>query len=90
MREGSEIAGVSVGQQVPGIELRVVRPDGDAVEPGDEFVHARVVLHRAGTQRIHAQVNRVVPRRKAREVANDFDLAHLGKSFYARVTVIRA
>lgn len=35
MREESEIAGVSVGQRVPGIELRVVRPDGDTVEPGE-------------------------------------------------------
>ena len=27
-------------------------------------------------QRIHAQIDRVIPRRKPREVANDFNLAH--------------
>ncbi len=35
---------------------------GDSVEPRDKFVDARVVFHRAGPERIHPQVDRVVPR----------------------------
>src|SRR5712664_2374542 len=63
---------------------------GSAIEPGHEFIYARVVLHGAGAKRIHAQVDSVVPRRKAREVAKDFDLAHFGKTFNARAPVIGA
>ena len=62
---------------------------GDAVEARHEFVDARVVLHRAGTQRIHAEVDRVVPGRKPREVAQDFDLAHFGKACDAVAAMIR-
>ncbi len=40
--------------------IRMLR--GNPLEPGNKFVHARVVLHRAGAQRIHPQVNGVVPR----------------------------
>ena len=47
------------------------------LEPRHGFIHARVVLHRARAQRIHAQIDRVVPRRKPREVADDLDLAQL-------------
>src|SRR5260370_25469824 len=60
----------------------------DAVKPGYEFIDTRVVLHRAGAQRIHAQVDGEVPRRKAREVAENFDLADFGKSFDTRAPVI--
>src|ERR1700687_3669715 len=60
------------------------------VEPRHEFIYARVVLHGAGAQRIHAQVDSIVPRRKTREVAENFDLASLGKAFDARAPVIRA
>src|SRR5258708_5989495 len=63
---------------------------GNAIEPGHEFIYTRVVLHRAGAERIHAQVDGVVPRRKTREVAKNFDLAHLGKTFDAGAAVIRA
>src|SRR6266403_6329515 len=62
----------------------------DAIKPGHEFIYARVVLHRAGAQRIHTQVNGVVPRRKAREVAENFDLTHFGEPFDAPVAMIRA
>ncbi len=40
------------------------------------FIHPRVVLHGAGAQRIHAEIDGVVPGGKAGEVADDFDLAH--------------
>src|SRR5258708_16249954 len=60
----------------------------DAIKPGHEFIDTRVVLHRAGAQWIHAQVDGVVPRRKAREVAENFDLADFGKSFDTRAPVI--
>ena len=51
---------------------------GDAFEAGDEFVDARVVLHGAAAQRIHAEIDGVVPGGEAREVADDLDLAQLG------------
>src|SRR5437899_11860467 len=63
---------------------------GDPIKTGYEFIDARVVLHCAGAQRIHTEVDGVVPRRKAREVAENFDLAHFGKPFDARPPVIRA
>ena len=52
---------------------------GQAFDARDEFVDARVVLHRAGAERIHAEVDGVVPGGEAREVADDFDLAQLGQ-----------
>ena len=51
-----------------------------AIQPRDVFVHARVVLHGAGAQRIHAQVDRVVPAGEPREVADHFDFADFGKA----------
>ncbi len=50
-------------------------------QPGQtrgELVDARVVLHGARAQRIHAVIDGVVPGGHAGEVADDFDLAHLG------------
>ncbi len=71
--------------------LRLVRMlGGDAVEPGDEFIDARVVLHGAGTERIHAEVDRVVPGGEAREVADDFDFADFRESLNALAAVILA
>src|SRR5258706_11531161 len=52
-------------------------PVRDSFHPRHGFIHARVVLHRAGAERIHAKINRIIPRREPGEVANDFDLAHL-------------
>src|SRR6266404_1337597 len=63
---------------------------GDAVEPGNEFIDARVVLHRAGAERIDAQIDSVVPGRKTREVAKHFNLADFGKPFDAGAAVICA
>ena len=58
--------------------LRLVgMPVRDSLHTRHSFVHARVVLHRARAQGIHAEIDRVIPRGKPREVANDFDLAHL-------------
>jgi hypothetical protein len=51
---------------------------GEAFDARDKFVHARVVLHGAGAQRIHSEIDGVIPRREPREVADDFDLAHFG------------
>ncbi len=50
---------------------------GDAFEARDELVDAGVVLHGAGAERIHAEVDGEVPRGEAGEVADDFDLADL-------------
>ena len=47
----------------------------EPIEPRDEFVHARVVLHSAGAERIHPQIDGVIPGGKPREVADDFDFA---------------
>ena len=46
---------------------------------GNQLIDARVVLHRAGAQRIEPEVNRVVPGGKTRKMANDFELADFGK-----------
>ena len=53
----------------------------EAVEARYEFVYARIVFHGAGAERIHAQINRVIPGGEAREVANDFDFADFGEAF---------
>jgi hypothetical protein len=50
---------------------------GDAFEARDILVDARVVLHGAAAQRIHAQVDGIVPCREAGEVADDLDLGEL-------------
>src|ERR1700730_18503177 len=50
----------------------------DSLHARDGFIHTRVVLHRARTQGIHAEVNGVVPGGKPRKVADDLDLADLG------------
>ncbi len=52
---------------------------GQSLDAGDEFIHARVVFHRAGAERIHAEVDGVVPGGEAREVADDFDFGQLRK-----------
>src|SRR4029077_11080989 len=63
---------------------------GDAVKSRPEFVDPRVVLHGAGAEGIHAEVDRVVPGGEAREVANDFDFADFGESLNALAAVILA
>ena len=56
---------------------------GDAFETRYVLVDARVVFHGAGAKRIHAEVDRVIPRRKPREVANHFDFTDFGEIFHA-------
>src|SRR5215472_5791804 len=51
---------------------------GDPVKPRNCLVHTRIVFHRAGSQRIHSEIDSVVPRRKPREVTDNFNLADLG------------
>jgi hypothetical protein len=53
---------------------------GEARDARHAFVEARVVLHRAGAERVHAEVYVVVPRRDAREVAHH---VHLGEFRHA-------
>ena len=52
---------------------------GDAFEAGDDLVDARVVLHGAGAERVHAEIDGVIPGGEAGEVADDLDLADLGE-----------
>ena len=51
------------------------------IEPRDEFVHAWIVFHCAGAERIHAEVDRVIPCGKAREMTDHFDFADFRKPF---------
>ena len=61
-----------------GERLRLVRMGlGNALQAGDEFVDPRVVLHGAAAQRVHAQIDGVVPGGEAGEMADDFDFAQL-------------
>ena len=50
----------------------------EAGQARDLLVDPRVVLHRAGAERIEARVDREVQLREAREVADDVDLGDLG------------
>jgi len=60
--------------------LRLIRMRvRQAFTPRGNFVDARVVLHRARTERIQARIDAVVPSRDARKVANNLDLAHFGQ-----------
>src|SRR5687768_10693901 len=60
---------------------------GKAWNPRYLFNEARVVLHRAGTKRVHPQVDRIIPGRHADEVANYVYLTHFR---HARQTIISA
>src|SRR5713101_408026 len=51
---------------------------GQTFETDHQFIHSRVVLHGARTQRIHAEIDSVVPGGKPGEVADDFDFADFG------------
>src|SRR5579875_3295055 len=63
---------------------------GQTVKPRDEFVYARIVFHGAGAQWVHTEVNRVIPGGKAGKMAQDFDLAELGKTLDAFATMVGA
>ena len=54
------------------------------------LVHARVVLHGAGAERIEAKIDGVVLSGEAREVADGFHLAHLGEIGDFRARILRA
>src|SRR5271168_4399057 len=54
---------------------------GEAFQARDKFIDPRVVFHGAGTQRIHAEIDGVIPSGKASEVADDFDLADFRETF---------
>ena len=62
----------------------------DSFEPRYEFIHARVVLHGAGAERIHAKIDGVIPGGKPREVAQHFDFAHFGEAFDAFLAMMCA
>jgi hypothetical protein len=56
---------------------------GDA---GHAFIKTRVVFHRAGTQRVHAEIDRIVPGGHAHEVTDDVHFADFGHAFEIVVT----
>src|SRR5258708_4572884 len=49
-----------------------------AVDARYKLVDARVVFHGARAQRIHAEIDGVIPGRESREMADDFYLADFG------------
>ncbi len=53
---------------------------GEAGKPRDHLVDARVVLHRAGAERIEARVDAEVPRRQLGEVPHEVGLGDLGQA----------
>ncbi len=68
--------------------LRLIRMlRRNSIQPRHKLIHPRVVFHRARTQRIHPQINRVIPGRKPREVPDHLDLTNLWKSLHALAPV---
>ena len=62
--------------------LRLIRMcPRESFRASDHFVDAWVVLHRAGAERVEAQIDRVVPSREAREVTDHFHLTDFRKPF---------
>src|SRR5688572_3497791 len=49
-------------------------------DPRGLFIEPRVVLHRARTERIHAEVDRIIPRGHPRKMPNDIYLGNFGHS----------
>ena len=58
----------------------------EARDARDTFVETRIVFHRARAQRVHAEVDRIVPGRHANEVTNHVDFADFGHAFEIVVT----
>src|SRR5215213_2236817 len=54
--------------------------------PCDFFVESRIVFHRAGAQRVHAEIDRIVPGGDANEVTYHVDFAHFGHAFEIVIT----
>ena len=63
----------------PVLLLQRVQP-GEPRERGEPLVDARVVLHRAGAERIEAGVDAEVAGRELGEVAHELELRHLGQA----------
>ena len=61
-----------------------------AFDTRHQFIHARVVLHGAGTERIQAEIDGVVPGGEAREVADHLHFADFGEVFDFRADVASA
>src|SRR5436853_3306576 len=56
------------------------------VDARDFLVKPRVVFHRAGAEWVHALIDRIIPRRHAREVSHDVDFGnfrHAGEIVFA-------
>ncbi len=63
---------------------------GQSFDAGNELVDARVVLHGARPERVHAEIDGVIPGGEPREVTDDFDLAQFGqKSQRATVSLAK-
>src|SRR6266550_5704156 len=58
-------------------------------QPDDALVHARVVLHRAGAERVEARVDPEVARRELREVADEIRLGDLRQAGRVGTTQLR-
>ena len=57
--------------------LRLVRmPVRNSIHPRHGLVYPRVVLHRARAERVHTEIDGIVPSGHSREMADDLDLAH--------------
>src|SRR4026208_1308118 len=59
---------------------------GESCNPRDFFIESRVVLHRARAQRVHAEIDRVVPGGHANEVTYHVDFADFRHAFEIVVT----
>ncbi len=59
---------------------------GEAGDSRHAFVEARVIFHRTRAERIHTEIDRVVPGRHANEVTNHVDFAHFRHAFEIVVT----
>src|ERR1700722_7242357 len=68
------------------LRLIRVRP-GQAIQPRNSLVDARIVVHGARSPRIHAEVDGIVPRREPGEMADHFHLADFRESIDARADV---
>src|SRR5207245_1451734 len=63
---------------------RLQRVDvGEAGQASQLFIEARVVLHRAGAERVETGIDRVVLLRQASEMAHDLRLAEPGEPYLA-------
>ena len=94
-------AGRSRRGPLPGVAITSMQPCGErfgliGMRPGEafgarhHFVDPRVVLHGAGTERVHAVIDGVVPGGEAREVADSSTSLTSGKPSISLAHVVRA